>query len=186
MTVHRCKYKANKEGTKKYNFTSFQLFDKYGVDNCKIILIENVCAKSKDELIARETYYIRNMKCVNCRIEDRTEQEYYQDNIEKIKEYKRNYHIKNKENICEKTMKYYNDNREEINEKRRLVYESNKDYKRQEKIKFYHDTKTIVECACGSKIIQHHLNIHLNTAKHKNYLITINSQSKTPVTAIWV
>ncbi len=51
---------------------SFDLFEKYGVENCKIILLENVNALTKDELRAIEGNYIRNMNCVNKYIPDRT------------------------------------------------------------------------------------------------------------------
>ena len=44
---------------------SFVLFEKYGVENCNIILMENVDVKSKDELTAREAEYIKNNKCIN-------------------------------------------------------------------------------------------------------------------------
>jgi hypothetical protein len=59
---------------------SYELFDKYGVDNVKIILLENVNAKSKDELISKEASYIRNLKCINKHIPDRKFDEWYQDN----------------------------------------------------------------------------------------------------------
>ena len=69
------------------------MFDEYGVDNCKIVLIENVYASDYDELASREAYYIRTIKCVNKIIPLRTSAEYYKDNNEKIKEYRE----KNKE-----------------------------------------------------------------------------------------
>jgi hypothetical protein len=37
---------------------SFEVFEKYGVENCAIILLEYVNAHSKDELLAREKYYV--------------------------------------------------------------------------------------------------------------------------------
>jgi hypothetical protein len=64
MDTHRNNYKSYKEG--KSNFTtSFKLFDKYGLGNCDILLLENVNATNKDELRTREAYYIRNLECVN-------------------------------------------------------------------------------------------------------------------------
>ena len=47
----------------------------YGVDKCKIILLECVNAKNKDELIARKAHYIRELKCLNKDIPNRPHKE---------------------------------------------------------------------------------------------------------------
>ena len=64
MDKHRNDYKRWRDG-KTNKLTVFDLFDKYGIDNCKIYLLESVIAISKDELLAKEGYYIRTLKCVN-------------------------------------------------------------------------------------------------------------------------
>jgi hypothetical protein len=86
MTKHRNDYNCWKNG-KYHKFTSFDLFDKYGIENCKIYLIENVNANTKDELLSREGYYIRTMKCINKYIAGRTMKEYHEDNKDKIKQH---------------------------------------------------------------------------------------------------
>jgi hypothetical protein len=122
MDTHRSNYKLYKAC--KYHFvTVFKLFDKYGVENCDILLLENVNAANKDELRTREAYYIRGMKCVNKRIEDRTQKEYYVDNKDKIKQYY--------EDNKDKIKQYYKDNKDI----KKQSYEDNK-----EKIKAYRDT----------------------------------------------
>ena len=60
------------------------MLDKYGVDNCHIILLETFPCGSVDELRAREAYYIRNTPCTNKNIPGRTRQQYRVDNREKI------------------------------------------------------------------------------------------------------
>ena len=70
LAQHKYVYRNKpKDGAPKIgkspNYTSTILFDKYGVENCKIILIENYSCKSKDELAAREAHYIQTMQCVN-------------------------------------------------------------------------------------------------------------------------
>ena len=60
--------------------------------NCKIVLLELYPCNSKDELLARERYYIENFDCVNKKIPGRTMKEYVEDNKECIKEYKRKYY----------------------------------------------------------------------------------------------
>lgn len=54
---------------------SFNLFDKYGVENCEIVLLESVNCNSKEELLARERWFIENNKCVNKYIPFRTPEE---------------------------------------------------------------------------------------------------------------
>jgi hypothetical protein len=78
------------------------LFSKYGINNCEIILLENVNATSKDELHAREAFYIKSMKCVNKSIPLRTDKEYQNDNREIILQKHRDYYDKHKERIAEK------------------------------------------------------------------------------------
>ena len=93
------------------NVTVFQLFDKYGIDNCRIVLVELCPCDTKDELLKREAYHINEMECVNKCRPCITKQEkadyrkqYMSDHKEEIKKYKREYNIKNNKhaikNIC--------------------------------------------------------------------------------------
>ena len=91
---HRQDYKKYKNG-KGSKTTSFDLFDKYGIENCKIVLVELCPVKSKDELLSREAYYIRNFGCVNKYIPLRTPAEYRNDNREGELERSRNFRINN-------------------------------------------------------------------------------------------
>ena len=101
MEKHRSNYKYWKEG--KYGKTySFILFEKYGVENCNIILLEYINAQSKDEQTAKEAEYIKNYKCINKFLPFRTNEErkdknksYRLQNKDKIKEYRE----KNKDKI---------------------------------------------------------------------------------------
>ena len=76
MTAHRGQYKRFLNG-KGGNVTSFKLFEKYGVKNCNIILLESISVNSKDELLAREAHFIKTLTCVNKNIPLQTRQEYY-------------------------------------------------------------------------------------------------------------
>ena len=73
--------------------------------DCCIILVEVFPCNSKDELRARERYYIENNECVNKCIPGRTQQEsrrnYCEQNKEKIAEYKKNWGLQNKEHVAE-------------------------------------------------------------------------------------
>jgi hypothetical protein len=66
MAQHKSKYKHYLKDTSKNKDTrSIILFEKYGVENCYITLIENVNVNSFHELKAREDYHIRKTECVN-------------------------------------------------------------------------------------------------------------------------
>ena len=102
MAEHRADYKRWKFN--KHNKTSsFDVFEKYGVENCHIVLIENVKCTSKDELLAREKYYIKNLNCNNIVIPGTT-----------IQERKKLYYETNKDEILEKQKQYYKNNFEKI------------------------------------------------------------------------
>jgi hypothetical protein len=60
--------------------------DEFGIENCKIELIENYPCNSKEELLKREGWYIKVTECVNKMVAGRTKQEWKQDNPEKAKE----------------------------------------------------------------------------------------------------
>ena len=123
MDTHRKHYKAYKAG-KRHKTTSFILFDKYGIENCKIVLLEAVNAESKDELHAREAHYIKTLKCVNKCVPLRSNKEYYEDNKEsKIKQYRQT----NREYILKYKHAYREANREKLNQLAKEYYEQNKE-----------------------------------------------------------
>ena len=137
MGKHRGQYNEWKNGKRREKTTSFNLFDKYGIDMCKIILIENVNASNYDELASREAYYIRTLKCVNKVIPLRTGVEYYKDNEEKIKEYRE----KNKE----KQKEYYEDNKTELRESHKEYYQNHIDEAREYSQQYYKKNKEILQ-----------------------------------------
>jgi hypothetical protein len=95
MNQHRCSYKRWKEGKNERFVSSFTLFEKYGIEECFIELIEIFPCNCNDELRKKEREWIEKMKCVN--IVKRviiTEEE--------IAERKKIYREEHKEQIAEK------------------------------------------------------------------------------------
>ena len=133
METHRHDYKYWKEGNEKY-VSSYGLFDKYGIENCRIYLLETVEAKTKDELTASEGHYIRTLKCVNKQTPNRTKKEYYKDNRVEIKQKNQQYRENNKDYIKLYKKKYWEENKEKI-----------KSYQKQyrEKMKLINENKLI-------------------------------------------
>ena len=106
MVVHRCFFN-------KGNFiqcSSSKLFLKYGLENCKIELIQNSPCSNKEELLKIEREFITTNKCVNKCIPGRTKDEYmieyYQKNRDKILEQKKQYHLDNRDKILEHQKKW--------------------------------------------------------------------------------
>jgi hypothetical protein len=96
MVCHRRDYIQWKNGNPKIrNITSFYVFDKYGVENCRIVLLEKFPCTSRDELHARESLFIRSLKCVNKVIPNRTREEYRLENKEHLLQKDREYYHKN-------------------------------------------------------------------------------------------
>jgi ribosome-interacting GTPase 1 len=162
MATHRMHYKQWKEG-KRNKTMSHDLFDKYGIENCSIILIENVDANSKDELLAREKHYIKTLKCINKYIPKQTDREYYEKNKECILQKCKQYKQDNKEKIKENAKIYSQNNKEKISEKNKQYAKDNK-----EKLKGYR-SKTI-NCECGRTYTLGHKLRHFKSQKHQNYL----------------
>ena len=74
MADLRSDYKAYKKG--KYPFVSvFDLFDKYGVENCTAILIEEHPCDNEEQLLRRQGHHIQAMECVNRHQMGRSDQE---------------------------------------------------------------------------------------------------------------
>ena len=64
MTAHRAAYKRYNKTSVGF-MSSFIMFNKYGVNNCKISLLENVISSNSDELKIHECKYIKLLNCVN-------------------------------------------------------------------------------------------------------------------------
>ena len=128
MAKHRGDFKLYEKGREKKCY-SFDLIKKYGLDRVRIILIENFPCNSREELVKREAYYIRSLPCCNKIIPDRTQEEWRNENREKLLEYKKEYNkhyvVENKEILAEYKKQYYENNRELIVEKAREYRENN-------------------------------------------------------------
>ena len=174
MDTHRSGYTSWLNG--KHNKTSsYELFEKYGIENCKIYLVELYPCDTKEELLAREGYYIKNNKCVNKHVAGRTSKEHYEDNKEvllekqknyalenkdKIKEYKNEYRQNNKEFIAERSKVYRDNNKDKLIEKSKLYYQKNK-----EKLKTRLYEKFYCSC-CSAYFNKNNKTNHLKSKSH--------------------
>ena len=95
---------------------SYDLFIEYGVENCKIELIEYYKCDTLQELRKREGEHIRNNECVNKNIAGRTKKEYNIDNKERVRENEKvrwaKYDEEHKEGILAQRKEYRQQNRD--------------------------------------------------------------------------
>jgi len=174
MDSHRSGYKCWKNG-KHAKTSSFELFEKYGIENCKIYLVELYPCETKEELHAREGYHIKNNKCVNKIVAGRTQKQYKEehrvtinerqkkyalDNKDKIKEYKDEYRQNNKEFIAERSKVYRDNNKDKLIEKSKLYYQNNK-----EKVKKRLYEKFYCSC-CSAYYNKNNKSNHLKSKSH--------------------
>ena len=153
MAEHRKHYKI-KRGITSEHILCF--------DDAKIYLVENYQCNSKEELHAREGYYIKNNVCVNKKIPGRTRKEYALYNREDRLKYQKWYRETHKEKV-KKDLKEWNEkNREQQIIKRKAYYKNNKH-------KWEERQQRFIICECGSKV-QKHLLRHRRTEKHKTLL----------------
>ena len=141
---HKGVYKTFLDGKCSYKHSICQLFDEFGVENCKIELVELFPTQSKIELLQREGYYIKNNACVNKEVAGRTPQEYYKDNKEKCAKWNKEWHIKNRDNANERGRNNYHKNRDKL--------------------------MSIVDCYCGSSFQLQNRSHHIKTKKHQDWL----------------
>ena len=95
-------------------------------DNYYIELYEDYPCNSKNELVRREGEIIRSVDCVNKRVDGRTRVQYYQDNLETIKNKRRDRYINNREEMQNKARQYYNDTKDERVKQKKEYYTTNK------------------------------------------------------------
>ena len=172
---HKISYKLWKEGKGAF-YSSFNLFDQVGVENCKIELIKDFPCNSKVELNREEGRIMRENKdiIVNKYQAGRTKKEYdeeynqlHKEQIkekakeyyEQNKEYHKDYYQQNKGHKKEHMKKYREEHKEELAEKKRVYREVNKE----KNIKKY-------DCECGGKYTHQSISIHEKTQRHQEYI----------------
>ena len=153
MVKHRCDAKTRPELSFFYTF-----MNEMGIEHFYIELVENFPCNSVEELRKREGEITREIGTLNKRIEqpdmDMKEyfRQYYQDHIERYREYKKKWKANNREKVNEDARKqYWKDPKG--------AYERHKPWK---SIKH--------ECECGGHYINGNKASHFKSKKHQAYL----------------
>ena len=166
------------------------MFQEFGIENCKIELIETFACANKEELLKREGFHIRLHKdCVNKNIAGRSRDEYYHDNKETCLQRSRDYKKKNEERIQEYWKQYYSTHKEVLNEASKQYRDTHKDETkmRNKEYQFLNRKelnakhleyveknkewlKKPVFCGCGSVYQHMRRSEHFKTKRHQEWL----------------
>ena len=155
MARHRDRYFFGKDRGRSINL----LFDEFGIENCKIELIEPFSCQTKMELLKQEGHHIKNNVCVNKLVAGRSRAEYW-----------KQYSTNNKEKLAEKNKNWYENNREYRKEYRKEFNEKNKDKYHE----YYESRKSVLSekhlCGCGMEYTYQHKKRHEKSQKHQDWL----------------
>jgi len=162
-----CKHKYEYK-TKRNIMCIHPYFDKYGVENFKIIEIKKYLVCDKHHLWAYELLHMLNNKCINSRKPFNP--------LYKIE-------IKPKKKIYHK--KYRDENKEKISQDKKLDYEKNRDKILDRVTKYRNENKEIIKkkknkkitCECGSIVQNSNMARHKKSEKHQNYISRANMVS---------
>ena len=160
---HKCVYEDFLDGKHSYKHSVCELFNEFGVENCKIELVELFPTQSKIELLQREGYYIKNNVCVNKEVAGRTPQEYYQDNKEKYSKQNKEWHKNNEEYVKQRRKEHREQNLDAYKQREKDYRENNKETLRAKNI-----VKT--QCGCGGSYVRKVKARHFRTKKHQEWL----------------
>ena len=86
--------------------SAYMLFEKHGVENCKIELIETFPCSSKSELESREGHHQPRNECVNKNVARRSPKQYRRDNMVKKRIYNKHYYNASQDTIKTNTREY--------------------------------------------------------------------------------
>ena len=92
----------------------------YGFENFYIELIENYPCECKEELVAREGYWIRQIGSLNAIVAGRTAEQYYHDNKQQLKKGSNDYYYANYENELKQRKEYRDNNKDKIQERDKI------------------------------------------------------------------
>ena len=180
MAQHRSKYKRylNHVVGARISSRSILLFDKYGIDNCGIELIETYPCNNKSELRAREGYHQRENTIVNRCIAGRNKKQYYEENKEFINQKKKIYAESRRQERKIYNKQYYHDNKECLSQQMKTYHDNHKEANIERAKRYYLENKSKVQerkrqtttCDCGSVVKKYNMSVHLKTLKHQQYL----------------
>jgi hypothetical protein len=154
---HLCYYEKYKEG-KRGKCMSYELFDRYEIDNCKMEVLEEWEGEDRTELLFLEKKWINELDCINkkCPIWTLEEKKEYQAlwrrcNPDKVKKQKEKYIATHEQQVKETSRRYEKEKRKRSEEHKQRMKEKYK-------------------CACGGQFTHQNKAVHSKTIIHQKWL----------------
>ena len=141
MERHRKDYKEYCQKKQRTYPSSILLFDEFGLEHCKILLIENYPCSSREELEAKEGEYQRTHTCINKNLAGRNHIQYYLDNKERLKQKAREYYKNNKDVCDERNKMYAKEHQQEVKKYKQEWYIQNKEHRNQKGKEHYQNNR---------------------------------------------
>ena len=183
LQLHKRLYYHKKDAERRPQCKVYQIFtyDRFQNNEIKIILIESFQFDNKEELLREEDKHIQlhynNEKLLNSI--------HAIFNLEKKKEWEKQYRIENRDELIKKYTQYYKQNRDSLLIKKKEYYNVNKDYFNEyDKIRNQNSDRKIkrnmqgekkVTCVCGLEIRHDSMSKHRKSKKHLDF---INNQQQ--------
>ena len=164
------KNKCNNEKGKYYKKKAYEFIrENGGWNNWDVIEVDKCPCLDFEEARKVERFYIEKLNAtLNMNLPIRNKKEYYNDNIDYIKEQRKIHRSMNREKINEKAKEYRITHKEELLEKGRIRYEKNKERECSRK-------REKITCECGCVVARGNLTEHKRTQKHLKLMEEINN-----------
>jgi len=198
----KSKHKCNCNNTET-NFYVYQFIREHGNwKNWNMIEIEKFPCNDSLDACKRERYWVEYYKAtLNSTIPSRTDQEWKEENKDKLLEYQKKYREDNTDKIKENNKEYYDDNKDKLLEYQKEYYEENKEYCLDRQKKYYVDNKEHytdynkqhyidnreyclerqkiygkekITCECGNIITKSSLYRHRQSKTHLQNMVKLN------------
>jgi hypothetical protein len=124
LSKHKNNHKYYKEDINNEYCSSYLILD---CEDYKMELMEEYPCNNKTQLCKKEGEYIKANECVNKCIPGRTQQQWMEDNKDKMAEQQKEYREDNKDKIAEYNRQWRKDNKDKIAEQRKKHREANKE-----------------------------------------------------------
>lgn len=169
---------CNNANSEKNNLRVYQYIrENGGWTLWDMILVEEYPCENRLQLLARERYYIEQLKSkLNCNIPTRTRKEHYQENHDKILEQKKEYRQNNLEKVQRRDKKHYAENKDKIRVRQKVYAEdhkveksiTDKKYREENKEKIDANRNLIIHCDdCDIDYRKDGKAMHLRSNQHK-------------------
>ena len=126
MSAHKAHYNITR-ADKQQNLFYLKMHE-LGIENFYIELVEECPCDNKEQLRAREGYFIRQRGTLNSQIAGRSKQEYHKDTAEHIKQRSHNYYKQNKEKSKETQKQWRETHQEQIKEQKKKWFQEHKNH----------------------------------------------------------